>query len=78
MRYLETVKRVTESYAKGAKGLDGSTSFSYDANGNLSVLDRGKKQKGGEHKVSYLEYDLEGHIIGKADKRSCRRDQLGS
>jgi YD repeat-containing protein len=68
VRYLEQRKDVRNSFAKGAKGLSGATTFSYDANGNLVYLDRGKNQQTKERSEAVFEYDLEGHIIGRADK----------
>jgi YD repeat-containing protein len=67
VRYLETAKNITNSHANGAKGLEGATSFQYDANGNLTVLDRGRRQSGGNN-VAFFDYDIDGHIIGRADK----------
>ena len=66
VRYLEQSKTISESRAKGAAGLSGATSFQYDANGNLAFLDRGQRQTGG-NAVASFDYDLEGHIIGRAD-----------
>jgi nucleoid-associated protein YgaU len=71
VRYLEQRKDVRNSFAKGAKGLSGATAFTYDANGNLSFLDRGKKQGSSQKSVAYFEYDLEGRIIGRADKATA-------
>ena len=71
IRYLEVRKDITESYAKGAERLEGAASFSYDANGNLAFLDRGRNQKTGQNSVAYFDYDLEGQIIGRADKASA-------
>ncbi len=70
VRYLEMSKVITNSYANGAKGLEGATSFQYDANSNLTMLDRGRKQSGG-NSVSFFDYDVEGHIIGKSDKATA-------
>ena len=71
VRYLEVRKDITNSWAKGAARLEGATSFSYDANGNLAFLDRGRKQGAGQNSVAYFDYDLEGQIIGRADKASA-------
>ncbi len=71
IRYLEVRKDITQSWAKGAARLEGATSFSYDVNGNLSFLDRGRKQGAGQNSVAFFEYDLEGQIIGRADKASA-------
>ena len=71
VRYLEVRKDITQSWAKGAARLEGATSFSYDANGNLAFLDRGRKQGAGQNSVAYFDYDLEGQIIGRADKASA-------
>ena len=71
VRYLEVRKDITNSLAKGAARLEGATSFSYDANGNLAFLDRGRKQGAGQNSVAYFDYDLEGQIIGRADKASA-------
>jgi len=71
VRYLEQSKRIANSWAKGAKGLEGATSFTYDSNGNLVFLDRGRKQDARENSVAVFEYDLEGHIIGRADKATA-------
>ena len=71
VRYLEVRKDITQSWAKGAARLEGATSFSYDANGNLAFLDRGRNQKTGQNSVAYFDYDLEGQIIGRADKASA-------
>ena len=64
---------ITNSHASGAKGLEGGTSFQYDANGNLTVLDRGRRQSGGNN-VAFFDYDVEGHIIGRADKATTLTD----
>jgi YD repeat-containing protein len=71
IRYQEVRKDITQSWAKGAARLEGATSFSYDANGNLAFLDRGRKQGAGQNSVAYFDYDLEGQIIGRADKASA-------
>jgi len=71
VRYLERAKRVANSYAKRAKGLDGATSFTYDSNGNLTLVDRGRKQGASQNSVAVFDYDLEGHIIGRADKATA-------
>ena len=71
VRYLEQQKLITDSWAKGAKRLDGATSFPYDSNGNLVWLDRGRKQGTGENSVAAFEYDLEGHIIARSDKATA-------
>lgn len=71
VRYLETAKDITESYAKGAKRLEGHTRFTYDVNGNLVFLDRGRKQGADQSSVAVFDYDLEGHIIGRADKATA-------
>jgi LysM domain len=68
LRYLEQSKVITNSWAKGAERLEGGTSFSYDVNGNLSALDRGRKTGAAQNSASFFDYDLEGHIIGRADK----------
>jgi hypothetical protein len=49
------------------KGLEGATTFTYDANSNLTMLDRGRKQSGGQN-VTYFQYDLEGQIIARSDQ----------
>ncbi|HWI10593.1 MAG TPA: LysM peptidoglycan-binding domain-containing protein, partial [Burkholderiaceae bacterium] len=71
VRYLEQSKTIANSWASGAERLEGSTSFRYDSNGNLTLLDRGRKQGAGENSVAVFEYDLEGHIIGRADKATA-------
>jgi hypothetical protein len=71
VRYLEQRKDVRNSFAKGAKGLSGATTFSYDANGNLAVVDRGVNQKTKQRSLAVFDYDLEGQIIGRADKQGA-------
>jgi YD repeat-containing protein len=68
VRYLEQSKKIENGKAKGTAGLKGATAFTYDANGNLVYLDRGKNQKTGQRSVAEFDYDLEGQIIGRADK----------
>jgi YD repeat-containing protein len=67
MRYLETAKNIVNSWAKGAERLDGATSFTYDVNGNLSMVDRGRKKGANQNSIGVFQYDLEGHIINRAD-----------
>jgi YD repeat-containing protein len=71
VRYLERSKTIANSYANGAKGLSGATSFSYDANGNLALLDRGTKTGSSEPTIAVFEYDLQGQIISRADKATA-------
>jgi len=71
VRYLERSKRIANSYAKGAKGLEGATSFTYNSNGDLAMVDRGRKQGASQNSVAVFDYDLEGHIIGRADKATA-------
>ena len=78
MRYLEVRKDITNSWAKGAARLEGATGFSYDVNGNLAFLDRGRNQKTGQNSVAYFDYDLEGQIIGRADKASALASSVRS
>jgi YD repeat-containing protein len=70
VRYLEQSKTIANSFARGARGLSGTSRYTYDPNGNLALLDRGRGN-GSENKVSAYEYDLEGQIIGRADKASA-------
>lgn len=74
LRYLETSKFLTNTWAKGARGLEGSSAFRYDANGNLTFLDRGRKQDAKQNTVAYFDYDNEGHIIGRADAPTANTD----
>jgi YD repeat-containing protein len=71
VRYLERSKKVANSFAKGAKGLAGETKFTYDANGNLALLDRGKKTGAREASIAVFDYDLQGQIISRADKATA-------
>jgi YD repeat-containing protein len=68
VRYLEQSKTIANGKAKGTAGLRGATAFTYDANGNLVYLDRGVNQQTKQRSVAVFEYDLEGQIIGRADK----------
>jgi YD repeat-containing protein len=68
VRYLEQSKTIENGKAKGTAGLKGATAFTYDANGNLIYLDRGVNQQTKQRSEASFEYDLEGHIIGRADK----------
>ena len=71
VRYKEQSKIVTNSWVKKAKGLRGSTSFTYNANSQLVFLDRGRAQKARENTVATFAYDNEGHIIARADKATA-------
>src|SRR5713101_5652154 len=72
--YNETHKRVENSWAKGADGLRGETSYRYDANGQLLLVDRGRKQDAHENTVAEFAYDNEGHIIARADRALADTD----
>ena len=74
LRYLERNKDIANSYAKGLERLEGSTRFDYDANGNLTFIDRGRKKDAAKNSAAYFEYDLESQIIGRADKASAEVD----
>jgi YD repeat-containing protein len=77
VRYLEQSKRIENGKAKGTAGLKGATTFTYDQNGNLVYLDRGVNQQTKQASVAVFEYDLEGHIIGRADKAGALAGTTG-
>lgn len=68
VRYLEQTKYVANSYAEGAARMEGQSTLSYDANSNLVLLNRGARQGSSEATLASFDYDLEGHIIGRADR----------
>lgn len=71
VRYLEQSKVIANSWARGARGLDGASRFEYDVNGHLTFLDRGRKQGAKENSVAVFDYDLDGQIIARADKATA-------
>ena len=72
VRYTDQRRVVSNSYAKGAKGLKGSTTFTYNANGELTFLDRGAKKSRKPHQVASFDYDTDGHIISRANKPTAQ------
>ena len=68
LRYIEQRKTIANGWAKGTRGLQGDSSFQYDRNGQLILVDRGRATGAGQTTIGSFEYDLEGQIVGRADR----------
>jgi len=69
-RYKTRFKNIENSIVQGAEYLYGSTNFTYDVNGNLLALDRGRKSGSNENALAFFEYNIDGQIIARTNKSS--------
>ncbi|MEW8229303.1 MAG: HNH endonuclease [Candidatus Thiodiazotropha endolucinida] len=68
MRYNVQRKQITNSYVEGAKYLYGDAYFSYDENGQLTYVDRGRKKGAQQNSAASFTYDNQGQIIARTEQ----------
>ncbi|MET0043083.1 MAG: LysM peptidoglycan-binding domain-containing protein [Candidatus Thiodiazotropha sp. 6PLUC3] len=68
VRYDVQRKHIANSYVKGARYLYGDAYFSYDENGQLTYVDRGRKKGADQNTAAYFAYDNQAHIIARTEK----------
>ncbi|HEX5513198.1 MAG TPA: LysM peptidoglycan-binding domain-containing protein [Gammaproteobacteria bacterium] len=71
VRYETQTKSLHNSWVKKARGMTGTTRFSYDVNGQLVTLNRGSSKKNKPDTVAYFRYDNDGHILSRTDQASA-------
>ena len=67
VRYNVQRKHITNSYVEGAKYLYGDAYFTYDENGQLTYVDRGRKKGATRNSAASFVYDNQGHIISRTE-----------